>query len=177
MSDTAAIVAQPAALADGIERRLDPQFVPFQRAIGWIVTASVSAGLLIGLLIVWLTARMPSWLILLLPFAWLAVACGLAWFSYRWPVVEYRHTSFRLDGEGIEIHSGVVWRTVVSVPRSRVQHIDVSQGPLERSYGLGRLIVYTAGTDHARVELGGLSHGVAFGLRNHLLPKGSDDAV
>jgi membrane protein YdbS with pleckstrin-like domain len=177
MSDTAAIFAEPTVLADGIERQLDPQFVPFQRAIGLIVSASISAGLLIGLLVVWVTARMPPWLIVLLPFAWLAVTCGLAWFCYRWPVVEHRHTSYTLDEEGIEIRSGVVWRTVVSVPRSRVQHIDVSQGPLERSYGLGRLIVYTAGTDHSRVELGGLNHAVAFSLRNHLLPKGSDDAV
>ena len=177
MSETAAILAEPAAVADGIERQLDPQFVPFQRTIGWIVTGAVSVGLLIGLLILWLSARMAQWLIVLLPFAWLAATCGLAWFCYRWPVVEYRHTSYTLDEEGIEIRSGVVWRTVVSVPRSRVQHIDVSQGPLERSYGLGRLIVYTAGTDHARVELGGLNHAVAFSLRNHLLPKGSDDAV
>jgi hypothetical protein len=177
MSETAAILAEPAALADGIERQLDPQFVPFQRTIGWIVTASVSVGLLIGLLILWLTARMAQWLIVLLPFAWLAATCGLAWFCYRWPVIEHRHTSYTLDQQGIEIRSGVVWRTVVSVPRSRVQHIDVSQGPLERSYGLGRLIVYTAGTDHARVELGGLNHAVAFSMRNHLLPKGSDDAV
>ena len=177
MSETAAILAEPASLADGVERRLDPQFVPFQRTIGWIVTGCVSSGLFVGLLIVWLTARLPHWVPVLMPVPWLAATGGLAWLCYRWPVIEHRHPSYTLDGDGIEIRSGVVWRTVVSVPRSRVQHIDVSQGPLERSYGLGRLIVYTAGTDHSRVELGGLSHAVAFSLRNHLLPKGSDDAV
>jgi membrane protein YdbS with pleckstrin-like domain len=57
-----------------------------------------------------------------------------------------------VDARGLEIRRGVFWRSVVNVPRSRVQHTDVSQGPLERSYGLGTLIVYTAGTDHAQVN-------------------------
>ena len=41
----------------------------------------------------------------------------------------------------------------------------------------GGLVLYTAGTAHSRVELQGLSYAVAFALRNHLLPRGSDDAV
>ena len=84
-----------------------------------------------------------------------AAYAAIGWLSYVWPEVHYRHLSYVLDAEGIEIRSGVWWREVISVPRSRVQHIDVSQGPMERSFGLGRLVVYTAGTDHSRVELAG----------------------
>jgi membrane protein YdbS with pleckstrin-like domain len=65
----------------------------------------------------------------------------------------------------------------INVPRSRLQHTDVSQGPLERRYGLGTLVLYTAGTDHARIDLAGLEHGVALRLRQHLLPSGDTDAV
>jgi membrane protein YdbS with pleckstrin-like domain len=71
----------------------------------------------------------------------------------------------------------VVWRRIINVPRSRVQHIDVSQGPLQRTYALGTLVIYTAGTDHAKVELRGLSHARALRIRDHLLPSGGDDAV
>ena len=63
------------------------------------------------------------------------------------------------------------------MPRSRVQHTDVSQGPLERHYGLGTLVVYTAGTDHARVSLPGLAHEVAIQLRDDLRPDRHDDVV
>jgi membrane protein YdbS with pleckstrin-like domain len=63
------------------------------------------------------------------------------------------------------------------VPRSRVQHTDVSQGPLERRYGLGTLVIYTAGTSHSRVNLEGLDHEVARRIRAHLLPKDEGDAV
>ncbi len=158
-------------------RQLDPQYVALERAVGWIVTASLSAGLLAATGVVWLTADLPRWGSVLLIPGWLLITIGIGWFTYIWPDVHYRHLSYVLDAEGIEIRSGVWWREVVSVPRSRVQHIDVSQGPLERSYGLGRLVLYTAGTDHSRVELPGLSHAVALALRNHLLPRGGDDAV
>ena len=101
----------------------------------------------------------------------------LAWLSHRWPEIAYRHTFYRVDPQGIEIRRGVVWRRTINVPKSRVQHTDVSQGPLQRTYALGTLVVYTAGTDHAKVELPGLSHARAMRIRDHLLPSGGDDAV
>jgi hypothetical protein len=159
------------------EKRLDPQFVPFQRAVGWIATAALSACGLLGAGVLWLTGDLPRWASLMLFPGWLAATTALAWLFHVWPAIHYRHVSYTLDAEGIEIRSGVWWRQVMSVPRSRVQHIDVSQGPMERSYGLGRLILFTAGTSHSRVELPGLSHRVAIALRDHLLPRGSDDAV
>jgi membrane protein YdbS with pleckstrin-like domain len=165
------------SIADGVRRSLDPQFVPLQRVVGMIVTAVLSFGLLVGSTIVWLTGELPRWGNFLLLPAWVVVTVGLAWLSYIWPPIEMRHISYVVDDEGIEIGSGVWWRAVTNVPRSRVQHIDVLQGPLERSYGLGRLVIFTAGTEHSRVELPGLNHQIAYALRNHLLPRGSDDAV
>jgi membrane protein YdbS with pleckstrin-like domain len=167
-------IARPPAPSE--TRRLDPQYVPLQRAVGWIVTAVVSACLLAIVGVFWLASHV-LWIGLLLIPGWLVLTLGIGWLLYVWPAVHYRHVSYTLDEEGIEIRTGVWWRQVMSVPRSRVQHIDVSQGPMERSYGLGRLVLYTAGTNHSRVELGGLNHSVAFDLRNHLLPRGADDAV
>ena len=97
--------------------------------------------------------------------------------SASWPPRAYRYTSYRVDDQSIEIRRGVWFRVVINVPRSRVQHIDVSQGPIERRYDLGTLIIYTAGTEHAKVELEGLEHGRAMLIREHLLPSGVSDAV
>lgn len=159
------------------ERRLDPRYIPFQRYAGLIFSACVSLALFFTAATIWVAGEAPRWFDLLLAAVWLLTTLGLLWIAYAWPPIDYRHTSYTLDAEGIEIRTGVFWRAIMSVPRSRVQHIDVSQGPLERVYGLGRLVIYTAGTDHSRVELPGLSHDVAFALRDHLLPKGEDDAV
>ena len=101
----------------------------------------------------------------------------LAWRAHAWPAIAYGYTSYKVDAQGIEIRRGVFWRTITSIPRSRVQHTDVSQGPLQRTHELGTLVVYTAGTDHARVDLSGLAHARALLVREHLLPKGEADAI
>jgi uncharacterized protein len=167
----------PPSIADGVERSLDPRSISLKRIQGGIFAGALSFGLLFPLVLLPLGASFPSWLKLLLPLLWLTIALALAWHARRWPVIEHRHASYKVDGRGIEIRRGVIWRGVVNVPRSRVQHTDVSQGPLERRYGLGTLVIYTAGTDHARVDLAGLDHGTALEIRDHLLPGEGEDAV
>jgi membrane protein YdbS with pleckstrin-like domain len=164
----------PAPIADGALRQLDPNTIHVERIASWIFTSVVGVFLLIQLLV---NLFGGPWRIAL----GLAIAIGvgglLAWLSHRWPEIAYRHTFYRVDPHGIEIRRGVLWRRTITVPKSRVQHTDVSQGPLQRRYALGTLIVYTAGTDHAKVELPGLSHARAMRIRDHLLPSGGDDAV
>lgn len=168
---------EPPSVADGVEHLLDHRAVTLQRVVGWITTGSVSFGMLATVSIILLAASPPGWVTALLLLAWVSVTAGLGWFLHRWPEVEHRHASYKVDAEGIEIRKGVVWRLVVNVPRSRVQHTDVSQGPLERTHGLGTLVIYTAGTDHAKVNLHGLDHGTALRIRDHLLPGDGRDAV
>ncbi len=151
---------------------LDPRYITLQREVGIITTAVTSIGLAIGLVVL-LTPRRWLWCLAL----WILGTCLLAWLFYRWPAIEYRHWSYRIDADGIEIRRGVYWRSIINVPRSRVQHTDVIQGPLERRHGLGRLLIHTAGTEHSRVELPGLEHQAAIGIRDLLLPREGSDAV
>lgn len=166
----------PFPVADGVERRLDPRVVTLDRIVGWIVTAAISLGSLVGLAVVFLVADdLPGWAMALFVLLWALVTLVLAWSSHRWPAIEHRHTSYRVDERGIEIRRGVIWRRAIQVPRSRVQHTDVSQGPIERGFGLGTLVIYTAGTEHARVDLPGLEHATALRIRDYLLPDDADD--
>lgn len=71
-----------------------------------------------------------------------------------------------LDRDEVHIARGVWTQTHTVVPIGRVQHIDVAQGPLERSFGLARLILHTAGTAYAIVVLPGLARGDAEQLRD-----------
>ena len=165
-------------LADGEYHSLDPRFIQVQRINGWLSTAILGVLSFIAIGVTLLIAdNFPAWLHWLLPSLWLVFMVLLAWHSHRWPELDYRHSSYRVDELGIEIRKGVYWRVVIHVPRSRVQHTDVSQGPVERRFGLGTLVVYTAGTDHARVDLAGLEHGLALRLRDYLLPSADSDAV
>jgi len=171
-------VSEPDDVADGQDHSLDPRVVPLQRITGGLTTAAIAMGSLVALGIVMLVAdNLPGWVRVLLAVMWPVLAVFAGVLAYRWPVRNYRHTSYRIDELGIEIRRGVYWRVVINLPRSRVQHIDVSQGPIDRRYGLGTLVLYTAGTDHVKVELAGLEHGRALRIREHLLPPGADDAV
>lgn len=157
-------------------QRLDPRVLPYQRLANSILVAVLASGSLIALISAILSGDLEAWASVLIACVWLSAIGALGPLLNRWSAAVYRRTSYRLDAQGLEIRRGVFWRNVINIPRTRVQHTDVSQGPLERAYGLGTLVVFTAGTDHARVSLSGLDHGVAVGLREHLLA-GHDDAV
>jgi membrane protein YdbS with pleckstrin-like domain len=164
-------------IADGLDHQLDPRVIPLQKIVGWITSGVLAATTFFGMFVSWLANGPTLPRLLLFGALWLTFNAALAWHLQRWPGIDYRHTFYRVDDRGLEIRRGVFWREIVNVPRSRVQHTDVSQGPLERRYGLGTLVVYTAGTDHARVNLSGLDHPIALRIREHLLPGSIGDAV
>ncbi len=166
------------SIADGIERRLDPRVIQLDRTVGWIVTAVISFGLFVaGASTLIAASSWPAGAMAAIAAIWFGVTTGLGWWLQVWPAISYRYASYIVDASGMEIREGVVWRTVTNVPRSRVQHTDVSQGPLERRFGVATLVIHTAGTDAAVVSLHGLTHETALAIRDHLLPREGPDAV
>ena len=72
------------------------------------------------------------------------------------PRLRYRYWKYELREEELFLEYGVLTRVRTVVPLGRVQHLDVSQGVLEREFELGRFIVHTAGTRASTVEIPGL---------------------
>lgn len=105
--------------------------------------------------------------------AWQGPALGVALlgslFAWLWPPTYYRHLRYAVDDTGIVIQRGVLWRSHIALPRVRIQHTDVAQGPLQRRFGVGTLRLYTAGSRHTMIELPGLAHEDAIALRDALL--------
>lgn len=147
---------------------LDPQFVGFTRMVGLITTAVLGILGLIGVVALWLFVSEQIWWMLGLGL-YAVVICGLLVMALVWPKIEYRHYFWRLDDKGLEIKRGVLWRHRISVPTARLQHADISQGPVQRMFGLSKLTVYTAGTSNASVELDGLSHDTSAWVRDQLI--------
>jgi membrane protein YdbS with pleckstrin-like domain len=106
--------------------------------------------------------------------AYAVVAIVLVW---RIPRAYYRGLEFAIDPHGITIRRGLLWRSHIALPRMRVQHSDVSQGPLQRRYGVATLKLYTAGSRYTRIELPGLEYGAAVALRDALIARGADSGV
>jgi membrane protein YdbS with pleckstrin-like domain len=84
------------------------------------------------------------------------------------PGRHFRAWGYRMDEEELQLERGVWTRIHTIVPLDRIQHIDVSQGPVERPLGVCRLIVHTAGTQHSRVVLPGLSRADAERMRDEI---------
>ena len=84
------------------------------------------------------------------------------------PVRRYRAWGYRMDEEELRLAHGIYTQIETLVPLKRVQHLDISQGPLERSFGVCKLILHTAGTAHSRVVLPGLSRETAEAMRGEI---------
>ena len=74
-------------------------------------------------------------------------------------------------GEGVVLKSGVWWRAEAWVPMARLQHLDVTQGPLDRLWGMATLTLNTAGTHDHSLRIKGLPVAQAHALRAALLPR------
>ena len=158
--DTASAPAPSAAIDDGW-RPLPP------RARWLFVLGNLFAlgGLALGLLVpIGLLLRNTP---LALPLA-LTVLVVLPGWGVWLALRQYACTRWRLDGHGYSLRRGRLWRRETFVPRSRVQHMDLQRGPLERRFGLATLVVHTAGTRQNAVATGGLGEDDAEWLRDQL---------
>ncbi len=84
------------------------------------------------------------------------------------PPRRYRAWGYGMDLEELQVRRGVWTRVHTVVPLDHVQHIDVSQGPLERAFGICSLVLYTAGTLHSQIVIPGLARGTAERMRDEI---------
>lgn len=98
-----------------------------------------------------------------------AVAGHARWSRTRW----------KLDHSGFYVRRGWLWRSEILIPRSRVQHLDLERGPLERQLGLASVVIHTAGAHTPALRQSGLADAEAAALRDALIPApgGHDDAL
>lgn len=152
---------------DGRELALAPAWITVARLSGLISAGSFSVAAAGALAVAAVVGDSLSWAAAAL--AWALATLLFAAPALLWPPVAYRHRSYRFEPEGVHLERGVLWRSQLAVPRSRVQHTDVTQGPLERMHGIATLTLHTAGNHYAAVSLPGLEHATALAARDFLL--------
>jgi membrane protein YdbS with pleckstrin-like domain len=108
---------------------------------------------------------LPVWLVMA-ALSLLAMLVLGTWLGYR----SWKFTTWKLDDTGLHLRRGRYWQKEILVPRSRVQHLDLERGPIERHFGLATLVVHTAGTRHHAVRQPGFSEADALALRDALVP-------
>lgn len=154
----------------GVERRLDPRV-----RVLWLGRALVPA-LVLGVVAGVVGVVLRSWL-------WpgpvaFAVAFGL---GAGHALARYRRWCYEVRDDALYLERGVLTEVRTVVPYVRLQHVDVSRGPLERGLGLASVVVYTAGSRGADVTVPGLAPEDAKALQARLkrlaIAAEGDDAV
>jgi membrane protein YdbS with pleckstrin-like domain len=153
---------------------LDPRVIKLWRvhsAIGSAVLLTVITGAVIGFKFAF---DLPFYITVPV---WLMAVSLRVWTFFWFPQREYQYSGYRLNDKVLETRSGIWFRVIRLLPLTRLQHVDLQRGPLERYFGLASLVLHTAGTQAASITITGLADAEAERLRDHLVAIGGDDAV
>ena len=82
-----------------------------------------------------------------------------------------RCKGYALREHDLAFKSGLFFRRQVVLPFNRIQHAEVTSGPLQRHFGVASLKFFTAGGASVDVKLSGLLTDDAERLREHILSR------
>ena len=82
----------------------------------------------------------------------------------------YKAYGWMLTPETVELRSGVIVHRHMVLPRSRVQNVTVSAGPIARSFGVTTVTVHSAGAKTPNISIPDVTNEVGDFVRTSLLP-------
>ncbi len=132
-----------------------------------------SIGSVIGWLLVGVGATVPLWFLHdgdMPMWAWLPLAAAvvLAIVSVVWSFLRTRTIGYLQRDDDLLVRRGMLFRRFVAVPYGRMQIVDITQGPIERMFGLKSLKFVTAAASSA-ITIPGMPGSTAEELRDHLV--------
>ena len=134
-------------------------------AIGWLIVSALAA--VADGVLSWRTGVPPGLLV------GAAIVFGVLSTVFFVPR-RWRRWGYAFTGSELHLARGWLFRLHTIVPVSRVQHIDVAQGPIERGAGVAALTLHTAGTENSLVVLPGISRRRAEEIRDAIRGRISD---
>jgi membrane protein YdbS with pleckstrin-like domain len=144
-------------------QELDPKYKRLRQVQSALVLLVVAA----PLIFVTITAEIPALAAAIIWSQWLIILVV----SLVWPVIAFPKRGFVVRDKDILFRKGVVWRSVTAVPFNRIQHVETSNTPLDRKFGLATLQLFTAGGSSGDLKIDGLEASVAEQLRIYILRK------
>jgi membrane protein YdbS with pleckstrin-like domain len=89
----------------------------------------------------------------------------LPWFAYKSASV----IRFAVRQRDVIVKKGIFWKKETIQPIKRIQHVEQSQGPVDKRFGLHKLKLYSAGTGHMSFEIPGLEEATAERIKAFIL--------
>ncbi|MGE3171073.1 MAG: PH domain-containing protein [Planctomycetota bacterium] len=184
-SDEPAGDATAAARADGLaatghdpafrapDERLERRVVAYWYLTDLLRTAMLSAMLVVGAEYLHARKGEHDWL----PVAAWSLAGLLLLLAAVVPPLAYARWRFAADDRVLTMRYGILFVEERLVPVPRMQHVDLTRGPIERLFGLATLVVFTAGNEGSAFRVPGLRRARAEALRDRILRARGRDVV
>lgn len=105
---------------------------------------------------------------------WIGVPAFLVvFFVWRFVFVmlNFPTKGYLLREQDVSYRSGLLFYKLTSIPFNRIQHVEVSQSMLEKSFGLSRIKIFTAGGSVSDLSIPGLLPEKAHQIESFLLSK------
>ncbi len=143
--------------------RLEKDYL-WMRLLGWGIFFLLAAGVLTFVMIsteakIWML--FTPWLVLLT----LILILEIRGFGIK---------GYALREKDITYKSGLIFFHMASIPFNRIQHCEVTQGPLARLFDLASVKVYTAGGSSSDLSISGLTKERAQKLRDFITKLSSE---
>ncbi len=130
----------------------------WMRLLGWGIFFLVSAGVLTFITI---STEAKMWMLFT---PWLVLLVLIFFVEIR----GFGIKGYALREKDITYKSGLIFFHMTSIPFNRIQHCEVSQGPLARLFDLASVKVYTAGGSSSDLSISGLTKERAQKLRDFI---------
>ncbi|MBV7440081.1 PH domain-containing protein [Weeksellaceae bacterium TAE3-ERU29] len=155
---------------------IDFNKIPYERIekkyiyVKWLNLVITYLIVFIGIIIGAIVTDFPLLYSFLSIIGW-TIICG-SWIIYSKKEIQKR--KYAITENFIIYYSGLFLETTEIVPLTRVQHTSLDQGWISKKFGLGSLVVYTAGNDET-LAINGLKYETAKKHNSFLLNHIDDD--
>ena len=134
--------------------------------IEWSVAAAILLIIVVGLLVSVRPLQEIRY-VLLISGGWLLITLG----QFVLQSKSFARKAYALRDKDIIYRSGWIVQKIRTCPFNRIQHSSVNTGFFERKYGLATLVLYTAGTDDADLQIPGLKESTAYAMKEWITQK------
>lgn len=143
---------------DGTWHQISPRYVTQQVLFGVLTLAVlIAATTILGLRFGWWWLWVVGGALIVLELISLAILPRQA-----------RALGYMLRDDDVVFRRGILWQRFIAVPYGRLQLVDISQGPIDRAFGIAKLKMVTAAAT-TNVSIDGLTYEGSVALRDTLI--------
>jgi len=149
-----------------------------QLSKNWMAVRYISNALFFLILLLGIAVLYRETEIMAYPTLWYAVlSFWFFWFVISLFLVKkgYDIRGYVLRKEDIIHRKGVIVRSLTTIPFNRVQHCEISQGPIQRIFNLHTLEIFTAGGGKSDLSIPGLEGETAQQIKEFIVKKTKEE--